>query len=298
MLVALFLITLAAVPPEVEVARVRAHLIGAEQMMDARDVSALSPEQRASRRRARERLRAYRARGEFPGNPGTVRVPIFIDGHGTRCAMAHLIEASGAGAYVLEVARSRNNARVVELADDPRLVAWLDANGLTLQEAARIQPTYDGRCNRPSCICGGSSGNIIFPVPTTGLIIEPSTTSTRAVVIAVAGERASEFPVGGDFSYRAADSPGRVFIGLSGPDEGFSTSRRLDADGKVVCGDVSVTALEAVDAVASGMCARYLIAKDPLWGDDCTGCQTIGGSGGELTALIIVAFALVRSRRR
>jgi hypothetical protein len=40
------------------------------------------------------------------------------------------------------VARTRNNAYVRELADEPGLMAWLDRNGLSVEEAARIQPGY------------------------------------------------------------------------------------------------------------------------------------------------------------
>ncbi|MDB4931641.1 MAG: hypothetical protein JWM10_4125, partial [Myxococcaceae bacterium] len=68
--------------------------------------------------------------------------PVFVDGDGARCAMAALIESTGDGALVDRVARAHNLAAVRELAGDPGLVAWLDRNGLTLAEAARIQPSY------------------------------------------------------------------------------------------------------------------------------------------------------------
>lgn len=87
-------------------------------------------------------------RAEFPKNrrfPGRM-LPHFIDEGGVRCAMAHLMDATGAATrdFVQHVARSANYARIPELAGVPALVAWLDANGLTLAEAARIQPTYCG----------------------------------------------------------------------------------------------------------------------------------------------------------
>ena len=89
-------------------------------------------------------LHAYWTTGVFPHNhdfPGERR-PYFVDRHGTRCAMAYLIEHAGGAALVHRVAATANNARVQELAGDPELVAWLDRNGMTADEAARVQPSY------------------------------------------------------------------------------------------------------------------------------------------------------------
>ena len=44
--------------------------------------------------------------------------------------MAHLLELGGEGALVERIARERNHARVRELVDEPRLLAWLEAAGL------------------------------------------------------------------------------------------------------------------------------------------------------------------------
>lgn len=106
-----------------------------------------------------EALAEYRARGVFPQNLDLPdrKVPYFVDASGIRCAMAHLIEISGGGALVERIARTRNNATIHELADEPELVAWLGAAGLTLEEAATIQPSY---CFEPnaSCLCNANSG--------------------------------------------------------------------------------------------------------------------------------------------
>lgn len=139
-----------------EAARIGAHLERVEQQLRARDVTRLAPAQREARLRNLEVLHDYRVRGVFPHNhehPGEV-VPSFIDAHGTRCAMAHLIEVSGGGALVRRVAESANHARVADLASDPELIAWLDREGLTLEEAARIQPEYgwDPSYNQPTLV--------------------------------------------------------------------------------------------------------------------------------------------------
>ncbi|HVK78830.1 MAG TPA: hypothetical protein VM734_36270 [Kofleriaceae bacterium] len=142
-MLALLLATLFALGPDAEVARIQHHLAGAEAQLRAADVRGLSPDQRARRAALIDELARYRARGRFPRNLDfAARTPYFIDARGVRCAMAHLIETHGGGALVARVAATANNAYVAELAGDPELIAWLDANGLTVGEAARIQPSY------------------------------------------------------------------------------------------------------------------------------------------------------------
>jgi hypothetical protein len=100
-----------------------------------------------------EELALYRLAGRFPENDRfEAMTPFFIDRHGTRCAMAHLMEIGGAAELVQEIARTKNNAYIAELARDPRVVAWLDAAGLTVAEAARIQPSYC-RSAANACVC-------------------------------------------------------------------------------------------------------------------------------------------------
>jgi hypothetical protein len=127
-----------------ERARVRAHLDSAERELRAQPVTGLTASQRAARARALDRLHEYWVRGVFPQNTDfpNERVPYFIDRHGTRCAMAYLIEQSGHQDFVARVAVTSNNARIRALKDDPELIAWLEENGLRVEEAARIQPEY------------------------------------------------------------------------------------------------------------------------------------------------------------
>jgi hypothetical protein len=128
-----------------ETARIQAHLLGAERMMESRDVSRLSVSQRAARGRALAALRRYREAGRFPHNHQRPELtPVFVDEHGTPCAMAYLIAESGSRALVQRVAATANLARIRELALDPELIRWLRANGMTVAEAARVQPAYGG----------------------------------------------------------------------------------------------------------------------------------------------------------
>lgn len=138
-----------AVRPGNEAARIQSHLAGAEHELRSADVRALSPVQRLARREQIARLHEYRLRGTFPHNHDFEggRAPYFADRHGTLCAMAYLIEASGRSDIVNAVSVRSNNARVTELAADPVLgpvlVAWLKDSGLTVAEAQRVQPAYE-----------------------------------------------------------------------------------------------------------------------------------------------------------
>jgi hypothetical protein len=142
-----------------EIPRLRRHFATVERELLARNVSHLTPAQRAARARNVETLRAYARSEVFPKNtdhPGRP-TPYFIDRYGTRCAMAHLIEQSGQGDYVQRVSEKINNAYIAEIAQDSELVGplleWLQENGLTMEEAGRIQPSY----------CDGGGGGWIGP---------------------------------------------------------------------------------------------------------------------------------------
>ena len=165
--------------PPGEVERIQAHLAEVERELLARDVSHLGPSQRAARAARIAELRAYRERGVFPHNHDFAgeRVPYFVDEHGTLCAMAHLIAQSGGAGLVARVAATANNARVPELAGDSALVAWLDANGMTLAEAARVQPSYDdGSCVFQPCVdepqtAGAATGKLTGGIVSSGVAI-------------------------------------------------------------------------------------------------------------------------------
>jgi hypothetical protein len=129
-----------------EVARLRAHFDSVDTELRTRDVSHLSAEQRANRVKLIGWLKEYRDAGVFPINDRFAdrAVPFFRDTKGTLCAMAYLVDRSGGSDIVDHIAKTRNNAYIRELTDDRKLVAWLDASGLSVAEAARIQPAYDG----------------------------------------------------------------------------------------------------------------------------------------------------------
>ena len=99
------------------------------------------PQVAARRQAAIDWLREYRLRGDFGQNhlqPDT-RVAQFVDADGRRCAVAFLLDRTGAGALTNAIAARSNLAWVAELATDGDLGKWLTTNGLTAAEATRIQ---------------------------------------------------------------------------------------------------------------------------------------------------------------
>jgi hypothetical protein len=131
---------------QLEVARLRAHFDSVDLELRQATAPDLTPSQRGTRTTLIGWLREYRDAGVFPQNdrfPGQ-SLPFFRDSRGVLCAMAYLIDRSGRGDLVDRVALTRNNGFIPELADDPELRAWLDSVHLSVAEAARIQPEYEG----------------------------------------------------------------------------------------------------------------------------------------------------------
>jgi hypothetical protein len=126
-----------------EVTRLQRHFDTVDPELRQADTSALTPAQYARRVALVGWLREYRDQALFPTNDVSSQpVPLFRDRRGALCAMAYLIARSGRSDIVDRIAATRNEAFIRELASDPELAAWLDSVGLSVAEAARIQPTY------------------------------------------------------------------------------------------------------------------------------------------------------------
>lgn len=122
--------------------RIREHLRRAETDLRAAGREHLGPDQRRRRETQLDRLREYRQRGEFPRNRITPeRSPCFVGANGTPCAVAHLLLEDGRADLVEHVAETDPTVRIESLDDGP-VLEWLETNGLTRDEAARIQPSY------------------------------------------------------------------------------------------------------------------------------------------------------------
>ena len=136
-----------ALARRLEVARLRAHFDSVDAELRHAKALQLTPGQRTARATLIGWLREYRDAGRFPRNDRfpELAMPFFRDGHGTLCAMAYLIERSGRRDLVDRIAMTRNNAFIAELSNDPALRVWLYSVGVSVTEAARIQPTYTPR---------------------------------------------------------------------------------------------------------------------------------------------------------
>ena len=130
---------------EGEVRRIRAHFDSVLAELAARDVGRLTEAQRMNRAALVDTLRAYRKGGIFPHNYDFPEraTPYFVDRKsGTLCAVAYLLASAGRRDIVDRVARADNNVMVAKLAPDTAFTHWLEAHGLSLAEAARIQVPY------------------------------------------------------------------------------------------------------------------------------------------------------------
>lgn len=127
-----------------EITRLRAHFDSVDHELRSHSLAALSPRQLAARSTLIRWLREYRSEGAFPLNdqyPDRT-TPILRDRRGVYCAMAYLVTRSGRGDIIARLALGQNTARITVLAADSSLVRWLDSVGLSVSEAARIQPSY------------------------------------------------------------------------------------------------------------------------------------------------------------
>ncbi len=170
-------------PVRAEVERIQEHLLRVARTLRSTTPERITEEQLEARRATLEWLDEYRAAGVFPHNhvrPGE-RIPIFVDPHGTPCAVGYLLLRSGEHDLVEEIVRTHNLIRVPKLHGDARVASWLEARGLTLEEAALIQPTYDPR---PGDGVGVSSS---YKTTTVGLSIVTAALASYAAMAAPTG---------------------------------------------------------------------------------------------------------------
>ena len=94
-------------------------------------------------------------RGVFPRNTRHphARQPYFIDDGDRACAVAHLMMSSGHEIAARDIASRQNNAYVHGIQSDA-VGPWLATHGITLEEAALIQPTYCQCTGDEVPVCG------------------------------------------------------------------------------------------------------------------------------------------------
>mmetsp|Transcript_78646 Transcript_78646/g.163503 ORF Transcript_78646/g.163503 Transcript_78646/m.163503 type:complete len:366 (-) Transcript_78646:238-1335(-) len=101
-------------------------------------------------------LRTYSSGRVFPKNEETLdRCPVFIDAHGTHCAVGHMIAASGHSqlseaidrsfhlSYVEEIAGLAGTQMTEEQATASKdVLEWAQHHGFSVEELAMVQPGY------------------------------------------------------------------------------------------------------------------------------------------------------------
>ena len=124
--------------------RVACHLLYAESLIRSKTADHLNRTQKINREKMCDLLHYYAVRGQYPKNydyPGE-RAPCFIDKDGTICAVGYLIEQTEGLDVANQINESYQYADIYEM-DQEFIEAWAFENGLSLEEVAIIQPTYD-----------------------------------------------------------------------------------------------------------------------------------------------------------
>jgi HEAT repeat protein len=147
--------------------------------------------QSAHRQLVIELLAGYGQGLDFPHLGGATgeRLPVFRDGDGRLCALAHLLDRTGQGPLVERLAQANNGGWLVEFQSDPALLDWMQRHGLSLAEVARIQGP-------------GFGGNPVAPPP-------PPIPGDTVIAIGEA--------LGGDAAPAGAGSGGPATGGPAGP---------------------------------------------------------------------------------
>jgi len=127
-----------------EVLRIQTHLEYVENLLQSTEITNLNDKQLKNRKQLINFLHKYWTEGVFPANysyPNT-RVSCFIDKNDRICALGYLIEQT-AGRETAEQINSKFQYEKVMDMKDPILEDWIAQSGLTKEECAMIQPTYD-----------------------------------------------------------------------------------------------------------------------------------------------------------
>lgn len=122
---------------------VAAHLGAVLPILRSNPVDGLSADQLLTRTELIGVLDAYRAAGQFPLNHyRKERIPVFIDEHGTHCAVGYLMMRTGYEALAQRISHSDNYVWVKDITD-PEALVWQQYSGFTMEELKLIQGAYD-----------------------------------------------------------------------------------------------------------------------------------------------------------
>ncbi|HTR53747.1 MAG TPA: hypothetical protein VMJ10_23800 [Kofleriaceae bacterium] len=130
-------------PRDPEEDRMHVHLSYMHDYLASRP--ATRPELAARRAEILGYLADYVAKNTTPMNEHVPwRTPVFIDDHGTICAVGYLIERTTGRALPEKIAAEHRYDYIDDIARAmPEVADWVASSGFTLEEIASIQPAYD-----------------------------------------------------------------------------------------------------------------------------------------------------------
>jgi hypothetical protein len=130
-----------------EAARIATHLRMVRERLMAANTRGIGTSASARRAKLLDRIGSYADAGLFPQNHVLpYRNPVFIDPHGTACAVGWLMIESGHRELAERISNQLNLGYLREIIADPRfrdpVSEWADTHGFTADELAWIQPGY------------------------------------------------------------------------------------------------------------------------------------------------------------
>lgn len=298
---------------QAETLRLVDHFLRAENIVATRPAEHLDEVQSLVRQLLLQEVGHYRSQQSFPKNHDSEEMrPTFIDAQGTPCAMAHLLQVGGASALADRISRERNHQFVPQLASDPEFAAWLSAAGLSVEEAATIQPSYG--CTTPAgCVCG--EGFLQQGVVPAKAVLKAEIEGTNTARIqAVYGQ--TQWKVGDVVTVASGQVGTKVLIGIgdneqtnTGSSSGYafdtlqlSGAEQYTCAGQGVTGSAKAISPETyAAAVMAPNCKAKLIELEPSYaGNPCfgnTGCSTTPASASVGILLALVGVLLARRLR-
>lgn len=128
-----------------ETLRLQTHLRFVHAYLEQVNTEGLSDGQMENRQRALDILADYTEAGIFPVNRAypDQRRPCFIDAENRYCAVGYLMKETVGDKLPEAINEQYQYAYVMDLADVPALHQWAEEYGLTLEECAMIQPSYN-----------------------------------------------------------------------------------------------------------------------------------------------------------
>ena len=122
---------------------IQTHLGFVLEVLRSADVAHLTSKQRTMRTHLITVLSDYRLQGTFPINYyRSERIPVFIDEHGTHCAVGYLMLETGYENLAQQISKADNYVWVKDLKDE-QVIEWQQLSGFSLEELKLIQGAYD-----------------------------------------------------------------------------------------------------------------------------------------------------------